>query len=1711
MRFSAVALTVAFFGLACSDAEQPASLNPTLDASTVLCAEGCPEGMRCNGGVCEPASAPDAGVLRGQAVVEPSEINFGAFSLGVAVEVTLVVSNRGSGELQVLAMEIESNAQGELEVVLGEALPRTLASGDSVAARIRYKASDGIEDHDRLRVITDDPERPIVVVPLIAEYKGVADVRVSATLGGPPLASVDLGSVSTGTERTVRVLLANAGTGNSLLEVTSADVVPGRVFSVGTAPALPALLNRTRPEVACGTAAECPSPAVSCTDGVCLDGAGVPLDHVALDVKFRPAQASAYEETLELESSDPDGSPLIVRLLGRGIEAALTVSPDPIDLGDIFVGYPKSLEVTVGNAGTDVLRISAIELVDASLVELSAPSLPLEITPSTQLPLSLSAPATSAGKIAGTLRITASGSTRDVPIFGRVQPPPRVVTSTGSVDFAEVHVFRTPGSETRTITVRNEGGSPLIFSAVGLAASSSSDFALAPGAPAQLLPGESAELTITYSPMAIGPDAGSLELVTNDPARALAAVTLRGEGTDPTAFLFKSTIPPLPASPIDFGPVYRGALPEPITLSVQNTGTGHLLLSDVRLTLGSSPDFVVEVPALPRSLSQGETIEVVVRYSPAVVGSDTGAIQILSNDRDSSPQTVAVTGSGTNCLVPNTWDEDEDPSNGCEYFCVYASSVERCNSADDDCNGDFDEGFGLGDPCDGQGQCGAGVLECSTSDNTRSVCSTERDQSADQSVAESCNELDDDCDGRLDNGFDLLTDRVNCGECGIACTASNGTPECFGGQCRVAACAAPFDDCNRVYADGCEANLLTDVGTCGTCDIVCAVSHGTPACASGSCRVATCDDGFFDCNGQYPDGCEANLVSDIATCGSCTTVCSVSHGAPVCNARVCGIGGCVEPWDDCNSAYVDGCETNTDSTPSHCGGCGNPCSVTNGSPACVAGLCEIATCVAPFDDCNTTYADGCETNTRTTVNHCGACGQPCLTPNGTPACLAGDCEIAACSAPFDDCNTVVADGCESDLSSSVLTCGSCTISCVVSNGTPACLVGQCAVAACNFPFDDCDNLYTTGCEANTSSSLSHCGGCDQPCAVANGQPTCNAGSCEISSCTAPFDDCNDSPADGCETNLQTSSGHCGVCGRVCNLANATSSCAAGTCEVDACTAPYDDCNGLAVDGCESNLSSDLATCGACNTPCALEFASEACVLGACTFLACEAGHVNLDGFAGNGCEYACTAVPGIDVPDTAFVDTNCDGIDGEKNLSIFVSPLGSDGSSGFFGSPVRTISRGIAAAQSSGRAVILVAAGLYDGTVTVANGVSIYGGYDPTTWARSYANVSLVTVSGGTAHAIGMRVENVTLPTTIDGLWVTVTANTVASGSNYGVYVRNSNASVTLRRLTVSIGTAGAGANGSGGSVGATGSAGSIGLTGCDGCSNDGLGGSGGTSACGRTGGRGGDGGYDNANGAGGATAPSGGGGGNGGLGAEVCNSGSCSSCGGRKGGGFGVAGSSGSSGSTGSNGSGGAAFGSLLSGLYSASTGGAGASGADGTGGGGGGAGGGGADDCFEDLFVCVDIGNPCNSDRGGGGGGGGAGGCGGTAGTAGQGGGGAFGMFVLDSSPRISTVTLNVGRGGAGGSGGAGASGGAGGAGGAGGFGPDDGGDGAVGGVGGAGGRGGHAGGGGGGPSLGVYRAGTSNPTIDADNIITVTGGGAGGASSGNPGATGTSATIL
>ncbi|MEZ4299829.1 MAG: DNRLRE domain-containing protein [Polyangiaceae bacterium] len=85
----------------------------------------------------------------------------------------------------------------------------------------------------------------------------------------------------------------------------------------------------------------------------------------------------------------------------------------------------------------------------------------------------------------------------------------------------------------------------------------------------------------------------------------------------------------------------------------------------------------------------------------------------------------------------------------------------------------------------------------------------------------------------------------------------------------------------------------------------------------------------------------------------------------------------------------------------------------------------------------------------------------------------------------------------------------------------------------------------------------------------------------VADCPQGTGDCDGDPATGCETDLYASTASCGSCGNTCAAENAGSTCVNGACQVGSCDSGHVDCNGSPFDGCEAQLDTDTKNCGAC--------------------------------------------------------------------------------------------------------------------------------------------------------------------------------------------------------------------------------------------------------------------------------------------------------------------------------------------------------------------------------------------------------------------------------------------------------------------------------------------------------------------------------------------------
>jgi len=551
-----------------------------------------------------------------------------------------------------------------------------------------------------------------------------------------------------------------------------------------------------------------------------------------------------------------------------------------------------------------------------------------------------------------------------------------------------------------------------------------------------------------------------------------------------------------------------------------------------------------------------------------------------------TPEFKFVNSEGTPAHCQNSLQDEGESDIDCGGTCAPCGLTQLCNSAADCREGDCIEGT-----------CQAATCNDDTQDGS---------------------ETDVDCGGG------------SCKACPVGGGCSTGL-DCQSGVCGEAGCATPT--CGDRVANGNETDIDCGGGDCPPCVAgqKCLVPTDCVGdeCSSGVCAL-TCAAGRGNCDGKPANGCETNLNTDADHCGDCATPCALDHATPKCSGGACQVSECLGSFADCDGKAENGCEVNTDTNVAYCGGCGaNPCPEVNGKANCQGGKCGL-TCADNFRDCDGEAPNGCERDVSRDINNCGGCGKTCTASAGKTAwCRNGQCGETTCAAGRGDCNGDPDDdaahgGCETDLLTDGASCGACGTVCGIANGDAQCTAGVCSIKACTTGFDDCKGGYDDGCETKTSTDLSNCGACGKACVATNGQPACVSGACQVKSCTGTFADCNGSATDGCETNTASSQTHCGGCtGSSVNcdtaFSHATGQCVNSTCVLKTCATGYDNCDGVASNGCEANLNTDAANCGTCKKACSgAGSAGPNCSAGKCSPM-CSGSMLLCSGDPANGC------------------------------------------------------------------------------------------------------------------------------------------------------------------------------------------------------------------------------------------------------------------------------------------------------------------------------------------------------------------------------------------------------------------------------------------------------------------------------------------------------------
>ncbi|MCK6547227.1 choice-of-anchor D domain-containing protein [Myxococcota bacterium] len=226
----------------------------------------------------------------------PASLPFGTVGVGAGVELDVVCTNRGFTDATISAALTSGG-----DFTIASAPTEPLPAGQSATIVVRAAARAVGDLTDELRIQTNDPDAPEIVIPITATA-----IDAEPCVAALEPAVRELGLVGIGDTRVASLTLRNLGTTICLVRAVSIATGSSPAFSVASAPA----------------------------PGTELPAGGT----LTISVAFAPTANAVATGSLAVSFSNPGTTELSAELRATGGGTSLAFAPELLDFGVVPVG-----------------------------------------------------------------------------------------------------------------------------------------------------------------------------------------------------------------------------------------------------------------------------------------------------------------------------------------------------------------------------------------------------------------------------------------------------------------------------------------------------------------------------------------------------------------------------------------------------------------------------------------------------------------------------------------------------------------------------------------------------------------------------------------------------------------------------------------------------------------------------------------------------------------------------------------------------------------------------------------------------------------------------------------------------------------------------------------------------------------------------------------------------------------------------------------------------------------------------------------------------------------------------------------------------------------------------------------------------------------------------------------------------------------------------
>ena len=548
----------------------------------------------------------------GELKVSQSAIDFGAVALGRTSTAAVLLTNSGTGAVQLSNIVVT----GPFVLAGAGSLPRSIAPGATYSFDVQFTPSSAGSAAGQVTVASNITTGGPTTVSLSGLGVSVAAPPTSAVLSGISCSSSSM--VGAGADNCFVALNAPAGGNGVTVSLSSSNpaiIVPATV----TVPA-----NTT------GTGFVANASAVSSTQTGILT-----------------ASEGGVSESFAVE-----------------LDAALrtlSASTTQISFGFVATNTSAAQSVVLTSSGTEAVTIDSTSVTGAGF---SVPglALPVALAPGQVLIMNVQFAPVSAGSAAGQLTLTTDNSSG--------QPIQIGLSGTGAESGgAGGSAAATPGVSSLTCSHASMTGAGVDNCNLTLSAAAPTGgltVSVASSANAVAVPG-----SVTVPPGAVSAAfTATAAAVTSSEAATLTA-TANGSSQSFTLQLNAASVLLSPSpSIVSFGNVSLSALSMQ-TLTLASTGTEPVTITSAALT---GTGFTMTGISTPLTLNPGQSVTVTLEFVPTVAGATSGQLTIATNGTTGGSLVIGLSGTGATPYEVNlTWSAPASSADAVAGYKIYRS------------------------------------------------------------------------------------------------------------------------------------------------------------------------------------------------------------------------------------------------------------------------------------------------------------------------------------------------------------------------------------------------------------------------------------------------------------------------------------------------------------------------------------------------------------------------------------------------------------------------------------------------------------------------------------------------------------------------------------------------------------------------------------------------------------------------------------------------------------------------------------------------------------------------------------------------------------------------------------------------------------------------------------------------------------------------------